>query len=180
MVSRSISRTILERYYTKRILISMEQVASSSISSVILIKHFLNTSMITMIMKSSKFTLCQKINFIMNICKWNVMNVFFTFIDLFKNFYSCNEEAVKDERSIWIYKKLIQICCCPMKTKWKCADWFCFFLRSLNEALVFYHLLNNSKKKEYWRNSRLSEHMTVINSSIIINSWIWKFFDRSR
>lgn len=29
-----------------------------------------------------------------------VMNVFFTFIDLFKNFYSCHEEAVKDERSI--------------------------------------------------------------------------------
>lgn len=48
------------------------------------------------------------------------MNVFFTmlFIDLFKNFYSCHEEAVKDERSICrIYKKLMQICCCPMKTK---------------------------------------------------------------
>lgn len=69
------------------------------------------------------------------------------FIDLFKNFYSCHEEAVKDERSIWIYKKLMQICCCPMKIKWKYADWFCFFLHSLNEALVFYHLLNNSKKK---------------------------------
>lgn len=49
------------------------------------------------------------------------------FIDLFKNFYSCHEEAVKDERSIWIYKKLMQICCCPMKTSKNMLIDFAFF-----------------------------------------------------
>lgn len=154
MVSRSISRTILERYYTERISISMEQVASSSISSMILIKHFLNTSMITMIMKSSKRNLhCAKKSILLWIYVNEMLWTCFLHLSIFlKIFIRVTKRQLKmKDRSV----EYIRNWCRYVVVRWKLSENvlidFAFFYAHWTKHYVFYHLLNNSKKKEYWK-----------------------------